>query len=288
MSAVEIEKAGRYTVPALAQGLAILALFTRERPVWAPPDIARELSLARATVFRLLQTLESAGYVSRDDGERSFRLGAAVLSRGFAYLSSLDLVEVSQPILRRLRDATGLSSHLAILDGREIVYVARFAGHSTLTSNVTVGTRFPAHATVLGRMLICEFSGAQLAGLFPGRELAKYSEHTPATREELSELLALDRARGYATSQSFFERGVSSIAAPVRDRSGNIVASINVTAVDTRVTLEEMNGILKDKVLSAAAEITNWIVADASQVRHNGTSQGEIRRGQAPIAKIMA
>ena len=128
MSALAIEKAGRYNVPALAQGLAVLALFTREKPVWAPPDIARELSLARATVFRLLQTLEAAGYVSRDDGERSFRLGVAVLSRGFAYLSSLDLVEVSRPVLKRLRDKTGLSSHLVVRDGKEIVYVARFAG----------------------------------------------------------------------------------------------------------------------------------------------------------------
>ena len=268
----EIEKTRRYTVPALAQGLAVLALFSRERPVWTPPEIARELSLARATVFRLLQTLEADGYVTRDDGERSFRLGVAVLSRGFAYLSSLDLVEVSQPVLKRLRDKTGLSSHLVTRDGREIVYVVRFAGHSALTSNVTVGTRFPVHATVLGRMLICEFSDAQLADLFPERELATYSEHTPATRQELAALLAQDRARGYATSQSFFERGVSSIAAPVRDKSGNIIASINITAVDARVTTEEMNGILKDEVLAAAAEITNWIVADASHRRDRGRS----------------
>ena len=272
MSAVETEGAGRYTVPALAQGLAILALFTRERPVWAPPEIARELSLARATVFRLLQTLEASGYLMREDGERSFRLGVAVLSQGFAYLSSLDLVEVSRPFLKRLRDKTGLSTHLAIRDGREIVYVARFAGHSTVTSNVTVGTRFPVHATVLGRMLICEFTPERLAALFDEQELTSYSEHTPRTRDDLAALLAQDRARGYATSQSYFEHGVSSIAAPVRDKSGAIIASINLTTADTRVTLEEITGALKDEVLDAAAEISKWIVADVAQSPDGGTS----------------
>ena len=265
MSVVESEKAGRYMVPALAQGLAVLGLFTRERPVWSPPEIARELSLARATVFRLLQTLEANGSVMREDGERAFRLGVSVLSQGFAYLSSLDLVEVSRPFLKRLRDKTGLSSHLAIRDGREIVYVARFAGHSALTSNVTVGTRFPVHATVLGRMLICEFSQEQLAALFGDQDLTRYSEHTPRNREELAALLAQDRARGYATSQSFFEHGVSSIAAPVRDQSGAIIASINLTTADTRVSMDDFNGALKDDVLGAAADISRWIVADAAQ-----------------------
>jgi DNA-binding IclR family transcriptional regulator len=267
MTNVEMEAKSRYTVPALAHGLAILALFTRERPVWTPPEITQELSLARATVFRLLQTLEATGYVMRDSGGRSFRLGASVLSRGFAYLSSLDLVEVAQPILKRLRDETGLSSHLVVRDGKEIVYIARFAAHSTLSSSVTVGTRFPVHATVLGRMLICEFSDAQLAELYPEQELPKFSEYTPGTRKELAALLAEDRVRGYATSQSFFERGVSSIAAPVRDKLGNIIASLNVSAVDTRVTLEDMNGFLKDEVLKAAAEITEWIIAEGPQWR---------------------
>jgi DNA-binding IclR family transcriptional regulator len=270
MSVDEADVKSRYTVPALAQGLAILALFTRDNTQWTPPEIARELSLPRATVFRLLQTLEGAGYVMRDHGGRSFRLGVAVLGRGFAYLSSLELAEVAQPILRRLRDETGFSTHLVVRDGAEVVYVARFAGRSTLTSNVTVGTRFPVHATVLGRMLICEFTPEQLAEIYPDAVLPRASKHTPPTRDALAAMLADDRRRGYAVSQSYFERGVSAVAAPVRDGAGNIIASINVTALDSRVSMDDMNGLLKDEVLKAAAEITEWMIAHAASDERRG------------------
>lgn len=259
MTIVESAPKGRYMVPALANGLALLALFTRERPTWSPPEIAQELGLARATVFRLLQTLEMVGYVMKDGGGRAFRLGPAVLGRGFAYLASLDFVEVAQPILKRLRDDTGLSSHLAVRDGRDVVYVARFAAGAALASSVQVGTRFPVHATILGRMLICDFSDAQLAELYPETILPKVTEQTPASRAEFAALLREDRLRGYATSQSFFERGVSAVAAPVRDKHGAVIAALNVTAVDAHVTPEHLNGLLKDEVLKAAAEITQWI-----------------------------
>jgi len=252
----------RYVVPALAQGLSVLGLFTRERPVWTAPQIVAELALARATVFRLLQTLEVAGYVTRDDGGRGFRLGVSVLNAGFSYLASSDLVEVAQPVLRRLRDETGLSAHLVVRDGTDVVYLARFAANSTLSSSVNVGTRFPAHATTLGRMSICELTDAELAALYPDPRLPSFSEQTPRTLKELKALLAADRERGYARSQGFFERGVNSVAAPVRDKSGTIVAAINITAVESHVTIAEMDGPLKDLVLAAAAEISRWIVHD--------------------------
>ncbi len=268
MSETHAGAMNRYTVPALAHGLAVLDLFSRERPVLAPPEIARELSLARATVFRLLQTLEAAGYLAREDGGRAYRLGTKLLNRGFAFLASLDLVEVAQPILKRLRDDTGFSTHLVIRDGRDAVYVARFAARATMASGVTVGTRLPSHATLIGRMLLCDFTEDQLAALYPEAKLQSYSAQTPATRKQLAALLAGDRERGYATGQSFFERGVSTVAAPVRDNLRNIVAALNITAADSLVTLEEMNGRLKDLVLKASAEITEWIVAEgAARIR---------------------
>ena len=268
MSMAEQDAKSRYIVPALAHGLAVLGLFTRDRPTWTPPEIAQELALARATVFRLLQTLEASGYVVRDSGGRAFRLGPSVLNRGFAYLASLDLVEVARPILKRLRDDTGLSSHMAVRDGRDVVYVARFPARTTIASSVNIGTRFPVHATILGRMLICDFTDAQLAELYPDEQLPRVTEQTPRTHAALAALLVGDRARGYATSQSFFEHGVNAIAAPVRDAQGMVVAAINLTAVDARVTVEDMNGLLKDEVLKASAEITRWIVSDRDDGGH--------------------
>lgn len=250
----------KYVVPALAQGLNILGLFGKDRASLSAPEIAQQLSLPRATVFRLLHTLQTMGYLRREADERHFTLGPALLDRGFEYLASLDLTEVAEPVLRRLRDQTGLSAHLAVRDGREIVYVARFAARTTVASSVNIGTRFPAHATVMGRMMICEFGEAELAELFADApKLKRFTEQTPVSLKALKTVLAEDRARGYAVSQSFFEHGVSAIAAPVRDGTGKIVAAINITAVDAYVDLQAMHGSLKDIVLAAAAEIGQWI-----------------------------
>ncbi|WP_341899119.1 IclR family transcriptional regulator [Ferrovibrio terrae] len=263
MSGTDRIPEGKYIVPALAQGLAVLALFSRQRPSLSAPDIAQELQLPRSTVFRLLHTLQAMGFVRREDDERQFKLGPAVLGHGFEYLASLDIVEAAQPILQRLRDETGLSSHMAVADGREIVYVARYPARTTISSTVNIGTRFPIHATVMGRMLLVEHDDAALQALFPEDSLPRFSEQTPTTLADLKVILAEDRSRGYATSQSFFERGVSSVAAPVRDGAGRIVAAINITAVDAYVDLEAMHGGLKDAILQAAAEITQWIRREA-------------------------
>lgn len=255
----------RYLVPALAQGLAILGLFGRDTPRLTAPEIAQKLDLPRATVFRLLHTLQHLGYLRRDADERHYALGPALLSRGFEYLASLDLVEVAQPVLQGLRDETGLSSHMAVRDGREIVYVLRFPARTTIASSVHVGTRFPVHATVMGRMMICEMSDKELSELLGSGPLPRHTEQTPSSLKALKALLAEDRARGYAVSQSFFEPGVSAIAAPVRDSGGRIVAAINITAVDAYVELAAMHGALKDAVLAAAAEISRWLSRDLAQ-----------------------
>ena len=250
---------GKYIVPALAQGLAVLGLFSRERPTLTAPDIALELGLSRTTVFRLLHTLQTMGYVTKAEEERRYKLGAALLGRGFSYLSSLDIVEVAQPILEQLRDETGMSTHMAVRDGRDVVYVARYAARTTVASSVHIGTRFPVHATVMGRMTICDFTAEELAALYPDEALPRFSEQTPATRSALAAVLAEDRARGYAVSQSFFERGVSSVAAPVRDGSGRIVAAINATSVDSVIDPSLMHGHVKDAVIGASTEITKWM-----------------------------
>ncbi|MDK9696913.1 MAG: IclR family transcriptional regulator [Siculibacillus sp.] len=264
MSETEAPSKDRYIVPALMQGLSVLSLFSRDRPGLTAPEIAQELGLSRTTVFRILHTLQTTGYVSRRDEERVYRLGPAVLSRGFVYLASLDVVELARPALIALRDATGLSTHMAVRDGREVVYVARFPAATTVNSSVQIGTRFPIHATVMGRMMICDWSEAELRALFPELDLPAFTEQTPRSLAALEELLAADRARGYAVSQSFFERGVSSVAAPVRDDLGRTVATINATSVDNYVSLDDMNGRIKDAVLAAAAEISQWMSGKAT------------------------
>lgn len=263
MSKSAVDRSGdpreRYIVPALAHGLDVLALFSREKPALTAPDICEALKLPRASVFRLLVTLERAGYVLRGADERTFRLGPGLLNRGFTYLASLDLSEIGQPALQKLRDRTGLSAHLAVRDGRDVVYVARVAALTTVASSVQIGTRFPVHATIMGRMLLLDMDEAQLRALYPEQKLPQSTPQTPTTIDALVEILDADRARGYGVSQSFFERGVSAVGAPVRDGAGRVVAAVNVTAVDTHIDHEAMHGPIKDAVLAAAEDIGRWL-----------------------------
>ncbi|HYR65008.1 MAG TPA: IclR family transcriptional regulator [Reyranella sp.] len=259
----------RYIVPALAQGLGILSLFGGDHRSFTAPEIAKKLALPRTKVFRLLQTLQSMDYLRCEPDKRRFSLGPALLGRGFEYLASLDMVEVAQPILQRLRDRTGLSAHMAIRDGREIIYVSRFAARSTIASSVNIGTRFPVHATIMGRMTICEMSEKELAQLFRDQPLKRFTKQTPTTLKALKALLARDRRRGYAISQAFFEAGVSAIAAPVRDGAGRIVAAINVTAVNAHIDEQAMHGELKDAVLEAAGEVSRWLSRIGSAATEN-------------------
>jgi DNA-binding IclR family transcriptional regulator len=125
------------------------------------------------------------------------------------------------------------------------------------SSNVNIGTRFPAHATILGRALLCEHSEQELAALFPERTLKSYSQNTPKTAADLKALLAEDRKRGYVLSEGFFERGISAIAAPVRDQHGRIVAAVSITLQRASLEPPELRDRLVGQVLAAAAEVSH-------------------------------
>ncbi|HUZ74665.1 MAG TPA: IclR family transcriptional regulator [Stellaceae bacterium] len=252
-------------VPGLERGLNILRLFRRDRAAIAPPEMARELGIPRSTVHRIVATLEAMGFLRRvEGGGGAYAPGSAVLTIGFEYLGSLDIVQLSNPVLARLRDETNCSTHLAVRNGAEMVYLSRYASRGGVSSNVNIGSTLPAHATVIGRVVLADLAEAELAALYRGTRLERYTEHTPTTLAALMTLLAEDRQRGYAVSTSFYERGVTSVAAPVRDQSGKAVASINAVAVDIALDDQFLRGGLKDRVLAAAAAISAMLGAPAA------------------------
>jgi DNA-binding IclR family transcriptional regulator len=251
----------RYNVPGLERGLRLLQLFSRSRRVLGPAEIGQGLGVARSTAFRLAHTLERMGFLERT-GE-GYRIGAAVLRLGFEYIASLDVSELGRPVVERLRDDSELAAQLVIRDGTEVVIIARAAAASAFASNVNVGTRLPAHATILGRILLSGASDAELERLYPGA-LPRVSPRSPRTLAELKKLLRQDAARGYAVSESYFESGISAVAAPVRDHSGKIVAALSVTAPRPRLEPKERDRLVK-LVLDAAADLSrrlNFRVGD--------------------------
>ena len=219
---------GETDVPGLERGIAILRLFRRDRTRLAPPEIAAELGIPRSTVHRLLRSLETLGLL-KEDTDGSFTLGAGVLALGFEYLASLDLAEVAAPVLARLRDQIGCSTHLVVLDRANVVFIARYPARAAVSSSFGVGFTAPAKKTLIGRLLLGEKNPA-LAG-------------------------------GYGISDSLsagslFPKGMVSISAPIRGTVGAIVACINATTVAGAFSDAAIRGALKDKVLAAAGEIS--------------------------------
>jgi DNA-binding IclR family transcriptional regulator len=245
----------RYSVPGLERGLRLLQLFGRARPLLTAAEMARALAIPRSTAFRIAQTLEHLGFLQRE-GDR-YRIGASVLRLGFEYIASLEVADLARPVVERLCEDTGLSSQLVIRDGREAVVALKAASQSMFASNVSVGTRFPAHATILGRALLCEHSDQEIESLFPERTLKSYSQNTPKTVADLRALLAEDRTRGHVLSEGFFERGISAIAAPVHDQSGRIVAAVSVTLQRPSLEPPELRDRLVAQVVAAAVEVSH-------------------------------
>lgn len=225
--------ASRYLVPALERGLRLLGEFTRDTPALSAPELGRRLRLPRSTTFRLLATLERLGYVVRSGND--YRLGLGVLRLGFEYLASLELTELGQPLLARLCDETRLACNLVVRDGRSIVYVAKVTPPTPLASSVHVGTRLPAHATVLGRVLLGDMDLDALRALYPEERLEAFSGNTPRTVAELHEMLRVDRERGYVLGEGFFEASISTVAAPVRERTDRVVAALGITVASARI-----------------------------------------------------
>ena len=223
----------KYIVPGLERGLLLLCEFSRSNRTLTAPELARRLALPRSTIFRLLTTLETMGFVTRSGNE--YRLGMSVLRLGFEYLASLELTELGQPLLARLCDRLNYPSNLVVRDGRSIVYVAKVSPPSVFSSAVNVGTRLPAHATVLGRVLLGDLSLAELRELYPEEHLEQHSHSTPKTVLELFDMAQADRVRGFVSGEGFFESTISTVAAPVRDQSGGIVAALGVTIPTTQI-----------------------------------------------------
>lgn len=239
----------KYIVPGLERGLRILKEFNRKDATLSAPELARRLDIPRSTVFRLLSTLESLGFVERDAGGRDYTLGLAVLRLGFECLASKDLTELGRPILDRLRDKVGYSCNLVVRDGRSIVYVARSAVPSPFANMVYVGTRLPAHSTLFGRVLLRDLTFSQLHDLFPEEQLHRATDKTPATVTELFKQIQLDKGHDYVFEPGYYEESIATLAVPVFGRGGAVISAIGVTLPSAHI--EKLN---LDELATAACD----------------------------------
>ncbi|WP_346621188.1 IclR family transcriptional regulator C-terminal domain-containing protein [Blastococcus montanus] len=240
-------------VQSLDRGLAVIRAFDAEHPRLQLSEVARATGLTRAAARRFLLTLVQLGYV-RADG-REFSLRPRVLELGYSYLSGLTLPEVAQPHLETLVGRVEESSSLSVLDGDDVVYVARVHTKRIMTVLITVGTRFPAYATSMGRVLLAGLPDAELDAYLERAELARLTDRTVTDAAELRRTLVAVREQGYAMVDQELEEGLRSAAAPVCDRSGAVVAAVNLSVSASRTSLDQLEHDYVPPLLETAAQI---------------------------------
>ncbi len=248
-------------VQSLARGLSVIRAFDADHTTMTLSEVARRANLTRATTRRLLLTLEELGYV-RSDG-REFRLTPLVLHLGYAYLSGLSLAELALPHLQELSARLSESTSAAVLDQEDIVYVARVATRRIMRVAIAVGTRFPAYATSMGRVLLAGLDQEDLSALLDSVPLVPITPRTVSSRERLLDELSKVRAQGWAMVDQELELGLMSMAAPIRDGDGQVIAAVNVSlrAQDVLGGTESLDTVREALLLTAAAISADIAVA---------------------------
>jgi IclR family pca regulon transcriptional regulator len=255
----------RQVLQSLERGMAVIQVFSRDHPALTLSEVARLTGITRATARRILLTLEELGHV-RSDG-RLFSLTPRVLTLGWAYLSSLNLWEIAQPFMEELVERTKESCSAATLDLPHIVYVARVPTRRIMTIALGVGSRLPAHATSMGRVLLADLPAGELDQFLAETRLERYTSSTIADPALLRRKLDEVRAHGWALVDEELEIGLRSIAAPIRRADGRAVAALNVSAAAPRVSLEELRERFLPMLLETAGLISDSLVQQSAARR---------------------
>lgn len=240
-------------VQSLDRGLAVIRAFDADHPKLTLSDVARATGLTRAAARRFLLTLVELGYV-RVDG-REFSLRPRILELGYSYLSGLSMTEVVQPHLEVLVSKVNESSSVSVLDGDDIVYVARVPTKRIMAVVIAVGTRFPAYVTSMGRVLLGALPPDELQSYLARVELVPYTSRTVTRREDLEAAVIRARKQGYALIDQELEDGLRSAAAPLRNPDGTVAGAINVSVHATRASIEQLEEKFVPPLLEAAWHI---------------------------------
>jgi IclR family pca regulon transcriptional regulator len=248
------EKSSDY-IQSLERGLVVINSFSREHPAPTLSEVAQMTGLTRATVRRILLTLAQLGYVEQHG--RAFSLTPKVLDLGYSYLSSFHILELAQAPMERLVEQVNESSSMSILDGPDVVYVARVPTKRIMTISLALGSRLPAYPTSMGRVLLAGLTDAQIDEYIASTRLEKLTVNTVTEPAKFRATLMKVRAQGYALVDQELEEGVRSLAAPILNASGNVMAAMNVSCHATRATVSRMREEFLPHLLATAAEVSD-------------------------------
>ncbi len=241
-------------IQSLERGLAVINSFAKERRAQTLSEVAKHTGLTRATARRVLLTLAELGYVHQSS--RSFTLTPKVLDLGYSFLSSFRVVELAQQPMERLVEEVRESSSMSVLDGSEIVYVARVPTARIMTISLALGSRLPVYPTSMGRVLLAGRPDEEIEEYISVTEMRRLTSHTVSESDEFREILQRVRAQGYALVDQELEEGVRSIAAPITKSDGEVIAALNVSCHAARVSLAQMRKEFRPRLVATAAEVS--------------------------------
>lgn len=247
---------GRYSLSSVSSAVRVLCAFTAAEPELGVSELARRLGLGKSTVHRLLSTLAEGSLIERNPRTGRYRLGLKVYELGTVVSSRLNLHEAVAMHIDGLRDLTGETVHVGILDGREVVYVERRESPHTLRLFGEVGHRNLAHCTSTGKVLLASLEDEALDEVLESASLEAKTPHTLTSPGEVRREMESVRERGFAVNMNEAEMGVASIAAPIRDSTGNVIAAISVAGPTLRFQ-EDALGRLTSSVVQTAKEISS-------------------------------
>ncbi|MFC9995452.1 IclR family transcriptional regulator [Nocardia sp. NPDC127526] len=254
----EIAASGKrpYQVEALAKGLRVLGLFSERRPALSLSEIAAETGIPMPTAFRMAATLVTEGFLEQlADG--GYRPAAKVLTLGFAALRGLDPVQLADGPLHRLAGELDQTVNLGTLSDDQVLYLIRIRNNDLISANIQVGSRLPAVHSSIGKMLLSDLNGTELDRLLTETSfLGQAGPNAFRTREELDVALAEIRNRGWAMQDEEFAYGLRSVAAPIRDASGKVVAAANVAVPAREFPTRRLRQELLPRLLATCAEIS--------------------------------
>lgn len=244
-------------VQSFARGLQVIRSFGSEAPRQTISEVAERTGLTRAGARRILLTLQTLGYVASDG--KLFRLTPHMLDLGFAYLSSLPIWNLAEPVMQALVEQIKESCSAAVLDGADIVYVLRVPTHKIMSIILGVGSRLPAYCTSMGRMLLSALPEVELMRILETSERTARTRFTITDVTELAAKIAQVRKQGWSLVNQELEEGLVSMAAPVIDHSGQTVAALNISGQANRTSARVMQEIMLPPLLAAAQTISRML-----------------------------
>ena len=245
-----------YFVPGLSRGLRVLEILGAAKTPMSLSEIARAMDLSRSSVFRLVYTLRHMEFIKDGEQKNTYTLGAQVLNLGFAYLNNQPITTIARPLLAQLRDVTGVSTHLSVLEGHYVLYLGSHQARSGFVSNMVTGTRVEAYTTAIGWCLLSGKSDADLAAFCKGLDMPPITKHTPTSFQALKAWVDQMRTDGFIVSRGFREPGGSSIAVPVWDEAGKVVACVNLSGPDSGFDFDRVEEVYVPEIKATALQIS--------------------------------